>query len=118
MSFEKWLPAHQAKKKEESVFINFGGCKQLYFSTGFCDVLREQGTFSFDIYVDKENRLIGLKFVEGGQYTIKRTPAQFGMSALYNEVKPAMGERLVVRFSEKQDMWVAHLDGEKLPDEL
>jgi len=115
--FERWWPQKPAREKTEP-YIRFGQGKALFLNMSFCEALEEQKTTHFEILVDKDKRVMGLKPCGDGAggYHIKTVPAQFGMSSFVNKYGPALCKRLPVKWSEEHGMWLADLDGREVPD--
>jgi len=116
-NFERWHPAMPARR-QAGPYIRFSRGKALFLNIAFCDLLQRKNLHRFDVYVDKKARVIGLKFFrdEAGHYHIKTKPGQFGFSSFVNQHKPVLGKRLPVTWNEESGMWIAQLDGKRVPD--
>ena len=106
---KKWSGENGQRESLKRPYIRFGGNFQLSLSTSFVQIIQEtEDLTTFNVYVDRDNRMIGLRFERDGEYDIKRCPAQFGMTSFYRNFKPVLYEH--IHIEKKDGMWIGNLD--------
>ena len=112
-NFEKWPGKEKSVgSRGHSTYVRFSRT-QMYVSTKLMKAEKTEDG-KFDMLVDREKRTFALKFCETGVFKLPSMPGQVSVGAFVNEFGPKIDERIAMRRDKETDMWIGHLDGDKV----